>query len=641
MQTRFKYISTRSGKSLILNIENKRYVFNMFEGFQRYSIEQNVSLKGIDTVFLPDSSGIPAFLGFYLTIRDMQKNSLVLVCEKDVFDVIDKAEVICPKKDLTLIHQQDYEDEYIRVTTVNSKPRTVQDYIIEFRDIPGRLLVEKIPTELPKKFFKSLKLKNNIEFNNKLYVGKDYVEDPIQIGKVLLVFSDRNISLEDTFRAVLCFNENTFCKLKKKFKNTFHMILNDKVEFESHYRVQSVFNRIDPNYLLPVSDKTSISYGAIAVSRISTRFNTIKSNVKRKRKQPRKVKNIILNLKNHLILKANSRCYNSGDEIFYEKTEKNFVSKKKNLRYFRKQKNDLTENSLYFLGTGCALPSKYRNVSSVLYHIDGNIILFDCGEDTLSQISRLFGSCDILKKLKYIFISHSHADHCLGIINLLNVVHHNVCVLAPSALVTFLESYNFHNVTFYHTTAAKELENEFHTDHKLKRGDFTKFNFNTLVHKRGDLETIYNEVITNYVAEFEDGDFTFYICGVEHNGDSCSVSMIYKNQVKISYTGDTRPSHLFTIMAKESDAMIHESTFNHKNMEKALKTRHSTITEAQTVFNLSKSRRLFLNHFSQRYPKGFVNMQSGIPCMDFYMFTLGVSTYNKNEINEHIRSLEE
>ena len=70
------------------------------------------------------------------------------------------------------------------------------------------------------------------------------------------------------------------------------------------------------------------------------------------------------------------------------------------------------------LGTGSALPSKYRNVSCT--HIDvpgwGGMFL-DCGENSVGQLRRRFGDDvqEIYEKLKVVFISHMHADHHLGL----------------------------------------------------------------------------------------------------------------------------------------------------------------------------------------------------------------------------------
>lgn len=83
------------------------------------------------------------------------------------------------------------------------------------------------------------------------------------------------------------------------------------------------------------------------------------------------------------------------------------------------------------LGTGSALPSKYRNVSSTLLRVPGSgSYLLDCGENTLGQLKRVYGEVglkDILRDLKVIWISHLHADHHLGTVSVIkawrDVVH--------------------------------------------------------------------------------------------------------------------------------------------------------------------------------------------------------------------------
>lgn len=70
------------------------------------------------------------------------------------------------------------------------------------------------------------------------------------------------------------------------------------------------------------------------------------------------------------------------------------------------------------LGTGSALPSKYRNVSATLLRVPGyGSYLLDCGENTIGQLKRIFTPpelAEVLRDLKLIWISHLHADHHLG-----------------------------------------------------------------------------------------------------------------------------------------------------------------------------------------------------------------------------------
>jgi ribonuclease Z len=83
------------------------------------------------------------------------------------------------------------------------------------------------------------------------------------------------------------------------------------------------------------------------------------------------------------------------------------------------------------LGTGSAIPSKYRNVSSTLLHtpvtsrqgeLEEDYILLDAGEGTWGQLTRRFGkeqARNVLGRIKLIFISHLHQDHHAGLATLL------------------------------------------------------------------------------------------------------------------------------------------------------------------------------------------------------------------------------
>lgn len=59
-------------------------------------------------------------------------------------------------------------------------------------------------------------------------------------------------------------------------------------------------------------------------------------------------------------------------------------------------------------------------LSTLLITPDGYIML-DCGEGAYGQLTRRFGANTMLAlmNIKCIFISHGHADHHLGLINLL------------------------------------------------------------------------------------------------------------------------------------------------------------------------------------------------------------------------------
>ncbi|GME82793.1 unnamed protein product [Ambrosiozyma monospora] len=81
------------------------------------------------------------------------------------------------------------------------------------------------------------------------------------------------------------------------------------------------------------------------------------------------------------------------------------------------------------LGTGSAIPSRFRNVMGNLLRIPTNngkkwmSVVLDAGENTLGSIERLFHKRDvklIFEELELIYLSHLHADHHMGIAGLIS-----------------------------------------------------------------------------------------------------------------------------------------------------------------------------------------------------------------------------
>lgn len=90
-------------------------------------------------------------------------------------------------------------------------------------------------------------------------------------------------------------------------------------------------------------------------------------------------------------------------------------AKAKEMSNGNEQSDDIVVTTL---GTGSAIPSKYRNVSSTHLAIPSlGGILLDAGEGTLGQLRRRFGDGlkSVLEEMKMVFVSHMHADHHLGV----------------------------------------------------------------------------------------------------------------------------------------------------------------------------------------------------------------------------------
>lgn len=106
------------------------------------------------------------------------------------------------------------------------------------------------------------------------------------------------------------------------------------------------------------------------------------------------------------------------DALFLARAIRSEIASAAFQKEFHAQKLPSPDSEIIFLGTGSALPSKYRNVSASLLRVPGSgSYLFDCGENTLGQLSRMYTQeqlVEVLRDLKLIWISHMHADHHLG-----------------------------------------------------------------------------------------------------------------------------------------------------------------------------------------------------------------------------------
>ena len=96
-----------------------------------------------------------------------------------------------------------------------------------------------------------------------------------------------------------------------------------------------------------------------------------------------------------------------------------------------------------FLGTAGSLPTPERNPSAILINREGEMMLFDCGEGTQRQMMRARTG---MMRLNYIFLTHLHADHILGIPGLLETMAFQgredpITIVGPIHTVRLVESF--------------------------------------------------------------------------------------------------------------------------------------------------------------------------------------------------------
>ncbi|TAQ87848.1 hypothetical protein B7494_g3807 [Chlorociboria aeruginascens] len=241
------------------------------------------------------------------------------------------------------------------------------------------------------------------------------------------------------------------------------------------------------------------------------------------------------------------------------------------------------------LGTGSSLPSKYRNVSATLLRVPGyGNYLFDCGENTLGQMKRVFGEelPSVLRDLKVIWISHLHADHHLGIVAVIRAWKtetvkddltkgNKLVVASDESMIHWLKEYS----------------------------DIEEYGYDRV-------ESIsIDRVATSRSRRFSDEDTQKFgltslrACPVEHCHGALAVVVDFPNGLRVAYSGDCRPSRDFAKMAHGATLLIHEATFDDELQGDAVAKKHCTTSEALDVGRQMNARRILLTHFSQRYQK--------------------------------------
>ena len=261
---------------------------------------------------------------------------------------------------------------------------------------------------------------------------------------------------------------------------------------------------------------------------------------------------------------------------------------------------------LNFLGTGCAMPSKYRNVSGILFELCESIsIILDCGESSLFQISLLKDSAT-LANLKCIFVSHMHADHHLGLISILyfrsKLTDVPCFVIGPAILEDWIrECQSIMNLDF----------------------DFRFFCAELFLPLDGTAAP--KEELVSLLKELNLS--AFEVVSVEHTLTEPSYACVLTSEIyrfKVVYSGDCRPSLELVKRSMNATVCIHEATFEDELHNEAIAKKHCTVNEAIKVGCLMNAERIILTHFSQRYPKfpAFAANCASNVCIAFDLMTI-------------------
>lgn len=268
------------------------------------------------------------------------------------------------------------------------------------------------------------------------------------------------------------------------------------------------------------------------------------------------------------------------------------------------------------LGSNSAAPAHRRHHTSQLVNVEGRYYLIDCGEATQLQIARYKIKA---QRINYIFISHLHGDHYLGLIGLLSTMHlqgrkASLNLYAPQGLSEIItlqlkhsETVLNYQINFFAIDTS--LNKVIHEDNSIKvstiplnhRIPCSGFLFEEKSkNRRINKAKIPENISVRDILRLKQGEDIFDDGG----------GLIYKNETltfppkrsyKYAYCSDTKYDESVLPIIKHADLLYHESTFTEEHLERATNTYHSTAKQAATIALKANVGRLLLGHFSVRY----------------------------------------
>jgi ribonuclease Z len=268
------------------------------------------------------------------------------------------------------------------------------------------------------------------------------------------------------------------------------------------------------------------------------------------------------------------------------------------------------------LGSSSATPIFNRNPTAQVLNINEHLYLIDCGEGTQQQMLRF----DIkASRIDYIFISHLHGDHYLGLVGLLSSMHLNgrkktLYLFGPPHLMEIIDL----QLKYSETTLHFPLEfKQTHTQHPEvivnnndiivetiplnHRIDTTGFIFR----EKKRLRKLRKEVIEHlqipvpYFTALKKGADYIAPSGQVYKNDDLTID---SDQPKsYAYCSDTLYGEQYFAQITNTTLLYHEATFLNEMLDRANDTYHTTALQAGDVALKTNAKRLLIGHFSARY----------------------------------------
>ncbi|OUR91042.1 ribonuclease Z [Flavobacteriales bacterium 34_180_T64] len=271
---------------------------------------------------------------------------------------------------------------------------------------------------------------------------------------------------------------------------------------------------------------------------------------------------------------------------------------------------------LTILGCYSATPKTNSNPTAQVLEIKNHSFLIDCGEGTQVELRR---NKIKFNRVKHIFISHLHGDHCFGLAGLIStfrllIREVDLHIYAPKGLkevitlqMKLANSWTNYQLIFHELTSNKSelifeddtvtvytipLKHRVYTNgflFKEKLGE-RKLDMNAVLNADIDI-AYYRKLKLGFDVENKSGKL------IENN----SVTKSANKPKSYAFCSDTAYNEDIVPILKDVDVLYHESTFLDKHEKLADPTKHSTAKQAASIAKQSNVKTLILGHYSTRY----------------------------------------
>ncbi len=276
--------------------------------------------------------------------------------------------------------------------------------------------------------------------------------------------------------------------------------------------------------------------------------------------------------------------------------------------------------SIIFLGSAGGAPTRSRHLASILVTDGERYILLDAGEGAQYRVLDVELS---VHRITHILITHLHGDHVFGLpgllasMTLLNRVS-ELKIVGPTGITEFVNNHVIKYVgglPFRCDIKEVSPPSEVVKVYQFKR----KFSIHVVAAKHSVPALAYSLTWTLPKGKFVPEKAVALNVPVRywkrlHYGETVVLRdgrvirpedvLIPRDRsfLKITYTGDTAPSDSIVDLARDSDVLIHDSTFGSDvDGEVVWRQGHSRAVDAAEIARRANVRLLVLTHVSSRY----------------------------------------